>query len=294
MSSRAIIQARDVFTPSERTLLLCKGYAMRLALIVAAASCFVASHNPANAQGQMDPATSRERDEIQFGKMIRSVVIDARPKTLRIPESTGKYLGELVISAYGASRTFKLEKSFSYVDPAGTQWDVPTETLVDGVLKPTILDGASIPRAFWSVIGSPWTGPYVRASVIHDYNCDFRTHAWKDVHRVFYNAMLTSQVDWVTAKVMYFAVYTFGPRWEFEDRDVQVCEAGTPADCQRWSTIKRRVAVDVSPGWFFNFAEVQARSQEAVAQIVETNPSLEEIERLSDERLGRYQRPAQQ
>ena len=29
-------------------------------------------------------------------------------------------------------------------------------------------DGASIPKAFWSIIGSPITGPYTRAACVHD------------------------------------------------------------------------------------------------------------------------------
>ena len=31
-----------------------------------------------------------------------------------------------------------------------------------------ISDGASIPKFVWSIVGSPWTGRYVQAAVVHD------------------------------------------------------------------------------------------------------------------------------
>jgi Protein of unknown function (DUF1353) len=72
-----------------------------------------------------------------------------------------------------------------------------------GVLAPTL----------WSVIGSPFTGKYRDASVIHDYYCDIRARPWPSVHRVFYDAMIVSGVSVSRAKLMYAAVYFAGPRW---------------------------------------------------------------------------------
>lgn len=48
----------------------------------------------------------------------------------------------------------------SYKTKCGDVWCVP---------KGFITDGASIPRIFWSLIGSPFTGLYRRAALIHDY-----------------------------------------------------------------------------------------------------------------------------
>src|SRR5229473_500744 len=72
---------------------------------------------------------------------------------------------------------------------------------------------ASIPRAFWSVIGGPLEGQYRNASVFHDVACDQKSQPWKTVHRMFYNAMRWSGVYEIKAKIMYYAVYNFGPRW---------------------------------------------------------------------------------
>ncbi len=73
-------------------------------------------------------------------------------------------------------------------------------------------DGASIPRILW-VTYPPFTGKYRLAAVVHDHYCQQRSRRWKDTHKVFYEAMRTSGVPEKTAKVMYGAVYGFGPRW---------------------------------------------------------------------------------
>ena len=39
-----------------------------------------------------------------------------------------------------------------------------------------ITDGASIPRFLWALVGSPWTGYYTRAAIIHDLLCERRCY----------------------------------------------------------------------------------------------------------------------
>jgi hypothetical protein len=77
----------------------------------------------------------------------------------------------------------------------------------------TLTDGASIPPAFWSVIGGPFEGKYRDAAVNHDYECCSKRNAWRDVHRMFYDGMMARGVEFWRAKLMYWAVYCFGPRW---------------------------------------------------------------------------------
>lgn len=109
----------------------------------------------------------------------------------------------------------ELANDVIYTDDAGRKWRAP---------KGTIADGASIPRMFWSIIGGPLDGNYRNASIIHDVYCVRRSMPWKAVHRVFYEAMLASKVDPYKARVMYAAVYHFGPRWNvslpIESKDV--------------------------------------------------------------------------
>lgn len=118
--------------------------------------------------------------------------------------SFGRYLGELILKPDDDGRRMHLVEPYGFEDPAQKKWAVPARAVVDG---------ASIPRPLWSIIGGPFTGKYRNASVIHDYYCDVRTEPWREVHRVFYNAMRASGVSEKRAKLMYGGVYFAGPRW---------------------------------------------------------------------------------
>lgn len=116
-----------------------------------------------------------------------------------------KYTGKLVISPKQDGRLMQLQQPFSYIDAKGTDWAVPSGAIVDG---------ASIPRIFWSIIGGPWEGAYVQASVVHDWFCAVRTMPWQQTHQMFYEAMLTSGVSSAKAKIMFLAVRYAGPSWD--------------------------------------------------------------------------------
>ncbi len=77
----------------------------------------------------------------------------------------------------------------------------------------SIIDGASIPRFFWRVIGSPFIGYYRRASVIHDVYCETQSRSAQVTHDMFLAAMIADGVPQVRADTMFNAVNTFGPRW---------------------------------------------------------------------------------
>jgi len=111
---------------------------------------------------------------------------------------------------------FRLTDDFVYHDPKNVVWTAP-----DGA----IVDGASIPRLFWTAIGNPFGGKYWKASVIHDHYCDVKTRSDKETHRSFYYAMLADGVAEPQAQLMYWAVRTFGPAWK------TVTRAGVNRDC---------------------------------------------------------------
>ena len=102
-------------------------------------------------------------------------------------------------------RRWSLTHEFNYIDPAKQMWEAPAGLIVDG---------ASIPRPFWSVIGGPFEGLYREASIVHDAGCCAQMQPWSDVHHMFYNAMRCSGVGWAKAKTMFWAVWAFGPRWK--------------------------------------------------------------------------------
>lgn len=107
---------------------------------------------------------------------------------------------------------FKISNDFRYQDPNGLLWSVPSGSEVDG---------ASIPQSFWSVIGGPFEGEYIRASVIHDHYCQTKDRTAHDTHRNFYYGMRAAGVVEWKAKFMYWAVDLFGPSWEVVKRIVQ-------------------------------------------------------------------------
>ena len=120
-------------------------------------------------------------------------------------KSGGRYVGDLIVRVEDDGRHVVLVKPFEYDDADGMKWPVPVGTMSDG---------ASIPQIFWSFIGGPLEGKYRNAAVIHDYYCDYRVREWEAVDRVFYDAMITSGVDRLKAKVMYAAVRWGGPHWD--------------------------------------------------------------------------------
>jgi Protein of unknown function (DUF1353) len=120
----------------------------------------------------------------------------------------GKFSGKVVVEWLdqdGAQPKMKLLDDFVFEDATGKTWLTP---------KGYVIDGASIPPAFQSLIGPPFAGGYRKAAVVHDYYCRAKAEPWKSVHRMFYDASLAGGVVEAEAKVMFMAVYAQGPRWE--------------------------------------------------------------------------------
>lgn len=127
------------------------------------------------------------------------------PRPTEAEEFFGTFSGlpaQLALLADG--RTARLLAPLSFAQADGTAWPVPAGIEIDG---------ASIPRFLWSLIGGPFEGRYRDASIVHDHYCVVRTRPWQDTHRVFHDAMRCSGESPIKAKIMYYAVYRFGPRW---------------------------------------------------------------------------------
>ncbi len=130
---------------------------------------------------------------------------------------------------------FKLESDFRFVDPNGLLWETPSGTEVDG---------ASIPQPFWSLIGGPFEGEYIKASVIHDRYCTTKSRTTHDTHRNFYYGMRANGVPQWKAKLMYWVVDAFGPKWELTQRVVQEMKCNgsgtfTTFSCNQVSVVRR-------------------------------------------------------
>ena len=60
------------------------------------------------------------------------------------------------------ARDMKLLEEFVYSDSNGKRWDAPLGS---------VINGASIPQWLWDTVGSPYTGCYRNASIVHDIAC---------------------------------------------------------------------------------------------------------------------------
>ncbi len=128
----------------------------------------------------------------------------------------GRFDGEVVARWEDDGRQMTLVEDFAYVDPSQVSWAAPAGSVVNG---------ASIPRAFWSLIGGPFEGRFRNASVVHDVACVVRERRWQDAHRMFHDACRCGGVHAAQAAAMYYAVYHFGPRWRIEERTTVVAGA---------------------------------------------------------------------
>jgi hypothetical protein len=72
-----------------------------------------------------------------------------------------------------------------------------------------VTDGASIPRPFWSLIGSPLTGKYRKAAVIHDWLCVQKMCSRKLGDQIFKRAMKDSGVGWIRRNLIYSGVRAY-------------------------------------------------------------------------------------
>jgi hypothetical protein len=104
----------------------------------------------------------------------------------------------------GEPRKMRLLEEISFMDSNGKMWTAPAGS---------IIDGASIPKFFWRLIGSPFVGKFREASVIHDVYCQTKSAPHADVHNMFHEAMRCNGVSKKKALVMYLAVVTGGPKW---------------------------------------------------------------------------------
>ena len=91
-------------------------------------------------------------------------------------------------------RTMTLLNELRYTDPQGTVWIAP---------EGSVVDGASIPKSLWSIMGGPFEGKYRNGSVLHDVSYEQHNRPWQECDRMFYNAMRCSGVSAVEAGTMY-------------------------------------------------------------------------------------------
>jgi Protein of unknown function (DUF1353) len=101
------------------------------------------------------------------------------------------------LSERGDDRDMLLLEPFWYIDPQGRRWDVSAGSMING---------ASIPRTLWSSLGSPYTGDYRRASVVHDAAINTPGITRSEADTMFYHACLAGGCPPLQARLLYAGV----------------------------------------------------------------------------------------
>ena len=71
-----------------------------------------------------------------------------------------------------------------------------------------VTDGASIPPAFWQMIGSPYAPEFITAAVVHDHMCEL---GWDvmEMSDLFLSLLIDSNVGRKKAAIMRASVYLY-------------------------------------------------------------------------------------
>ena len=94
------------------------------------------------------------------------------------------------------------------------------------IKKGFIFDGASIPKLFWSIIGSPF-GKYTASALIHDALYASELLPREDADTIFINTMVYKGVNEDKRNAMYLAVDIFGKYVWINHTDESITEART-------------------------------------------------------------------
>ncbi|MBF0626591.1 MAG: DUF1353 domain-containing protein [Magnetococcales bacterium] len=157
--------------------------------------------------------------------VTRSICADGQCDSFRTLPMHGKFNGELKTLWDHDHRRMIVLEDFSFTDQHGNVFTAKKDTLING---------ASIPRIFWSFVGSPYTGCYRRASVIHDAEyakigtcylekgkgnpeCDRKRQEADDM---LYNASLADGCVEMTGMLFYSAVSLFGKDYLLADKKI--------------------------------------------------------------------------
>lgn len=192
------------------------------------------------------------------------------------PIASAKEWGEFPYAAkvemLDDGRTLKLLEDFVYIDPRKKPWVAP---------KGTVVDGASIPKPFWTIVGGPLEGEYRKASIVHDEGCVRKSEPWENVHLMFYEACRCAGLPEKKAKLMYAAVYHFGPRWETKTVS-EVKQVIGPDGKPKTVTTSKNIWTPVAPPSGDPTDAVRAKLEKLIN---DKNPSLSDLAKLNPKRL---------
>ena len=194
-------------------------------------------------------------------------------------ENWGEFSGSPKSEWLDDGRKMKLLEDFTYADRRKKSWTAPRDSIVDG---------ASIPRLLWTVVGGPLEGPYRNASIVHDVGCDQKQADSDAVHLMFYEACRCGGVAETKAKLLYAAVHYFGPSWTIAEKTVRDAQGRTVVERTVRTELPRvqmnRVPTAGAPP---SDAELLARLENYINK---HNPTIEQLKSLDPATLPSTQR----
>ncbi len=181
--------------------------------------------------------------------------------------SNGKFSGNpktMWLSDLGGDRDMQVIEDFWYLDQDERRWDVPAGTVVNG---------ASIPRTLWSSVGSPYTGNYRRAALVHDAAVGREGVLRSEADAMFYFACLAGGCSQLQAKMLYAGVRIGA--WASDTHLFAMEPASVLADATRLPG--QQTAREL---------EIRARYTLIANQLMATSNNFIDIENVVDRNLG--------
>lgn len=123
------------------------------------------------------------------------------------------FINPIIVEFLPDGKRVRIKKSFTYY----------TEEYKITIPEGFVCDGASIPRAFWWLIGSPFTGRYRNAAFLHDYLYYTQMYSRKKADRIFLEAMKILRVFWLRRRAMWLAV-RIGGYWPWNKRRDEILD----------------------------------------------------------------------
>jgi hypothetical protein len=179
----------------------------------------------------------------------------------------------LWLTEVGQDRNMRLLERFVFTDPDNKEWVAPLDA---------IIDGASIPRALWTIVGSPYTGDYRRASIVHDVACANAggdAAARRKADRMIYHACIAGGCSVEQATVIYLgvrigALASTTPQWT---ASLAVSESGprvatTATENKMEYDFRRAAEMVLSAGGVDDIDAIESRTDRALAEVTNKEP----------------------
>jgi hypothetical protein len=182
--------------------------------------------------------------------------------------SNGEFSGNpktMWLSDRGDDRDMQVLEDFWFIDQGGRRWEVAAGT---------VINGASIPRTLWSSVGSPYTGNYRRAALVHDAALARAGVARAEADAMFYSACLAGGCSQLQAKMLYAGVRLGA--WASNTQLFAMDPASLVPDAYR-------LPGQQTP----RELEIRARYTLIANQLMSAGNDFTEIEKIVDRNLGR-------